>query len=799
MKNYTPILFVSLSLLTACGGGGGASGPTVSNNVPSERTVIIGDYTPVVIETYDPVEGAITATPDDEIYTQDLNKSGAEEVVIAGRSSQSFDMETDDINTWQNYEMQVYGWNTGDFSNETESWFEGTENSILGTEPSVHFADFDGDGHVDMAVPHGTDMDLYGPSHVYFNTGSSSFERVQIDHKDTWAHDAAVADFNGDGFDDFLVGSFRGNMSLSLGAADRTFEMYQSDNSPTGVGIAVGDFLGDDTVSIITTAGGNKQELYTWNIENDELVLTRESVLPDVRFELSKWDDERAAQEDEYSTIRAITFDFDNNGIDDVVTISTLDKDDNVHGYTEVQFLQNDGSGNFTDVTDNILKDFDTNQLAPYNPVLVDVNDDGLMDILLSSIAFAEEPSTSILVQEAGGTFREQFVDEFSAYNDTLNSLGDDNLVADPVHSIVSGPDNTRYLVSVGLVTDQESGDYKNRVFLSEIGNEGTITVSNTVSALKAQWPWITDSQAQEILSLTSSGIVEGMPVIDYYKAMSPVGNLSLVSKGGKKFYTIAGHVSGVKLGNNVPVLATDSVGRTFSVNLDRSVYTAATSWDTYTSHIDQSFVDYNVRSSNLVGGKNLLLGGVSLHQENADLNNYSLSLPTVKISENAFLTASFTEVDFSPWLSMSGIWGEVNKSNITEGTLTVKEGNWIANTGIMHTQTSINPGLITSVNDIYAAWGDFGWRHKNNKFGVYGGIDPVVVSGSVNVSLPEAVDNNGNVSYSNNEISLFSVNNYYIRTHAEHSFSDGLSVIASGIVRQNNKNNLVVNVNWEF
>ena len=80
-------------LVVACSGGGGGSGFSPSGT---------GTVSPVIIQTYDPIPGDIIATPNNDIFAKDLNGSGAEEVVIAGRSSQSFDMDTDDVSDWQN-------------------------------------------------------------------------------------------------------------------------------------------------------------------------------------------------------------------------------------------------------------------------------------------------------------------------------------------------------------------------------------------------------------------------------------------------------------------------------------------------------------------------------------------------------------------------------------------------------------------------------------------------------------------------------------------------------------------------
>lgn len=790
LNKFTFTIFLC-GIITGCVSGGSTNDRTWNPDTSSAS--------PVLIDSYSPVPGPTYASVDNDIFAFDINQSGADEVVIAGRGSQPFTVGEDDPDTWQNYEIQVFGWNTGDFANETATWFTSNENSILGTEPSVHFGDFDGDGNVDMAVAHGTDMELYGPSYIYFNTGEDSFERTSIDHDETWAHDAVVADFNGDGFDDFLIGSFNRNMSLVLGGEDRELELFQSDASPVGIGLAAGDFLNDGSVTFVSTGGADNQELYSLDISEDgELTFTRESNLPDSRFELPKWDDLRAVQDDEYHTIRAITFDFVGDGIDHVVTISTLDKDDNVHGYTEVQFLKNDGSGNFTDVTDDLLVEFDTNQIATYSPQLIDINGNGRLDIFLSTRAFHDNPSTSVLVQQDDGTFREEFVDEFEALNDTLVDLSPNTVAARPQHAIVQGPEGENYIVSVSLVNNEDFSGTLNEVFLTEIGQGGTITVASTVDALINQWPWMTNAQANEILSITSSGHIDGIPIIDYRAAMAPVGSLSLRSKNGEYFNKILGHIGGVSINNDFQAIAVDDFGRGYEVDISPSVSNNAQNWNANINSLNSGSEFIMFKSKDLVNENKFSIHGTSIRYSNSDVDNYSIILPAISIRENMFLTPSFTEINYSPWLNMSGMWGEIEKSSIVEGVITAKRDNWITNIGLMHTTTEISPGLITDVNDIFSVWGEIGWRNDQKTSGVYAGFDPVILDGSVDVSIPTSFDENGELNYTNFNMPLNSAKSVYVRAFTTNNVSETLEITISGVARENVQS-AFFDVDWKF
>jgi hypothetical protein len=199
-----------------------------------------------------------------------------------------------------------------------------------------------------------------------------------------------------------------------------------------------------------------------------------------------------------------------------------------------------------------------------------------------------------------------------------------------------------------------------------------------------------------------------------------------------------------------------------------------------------------------LVNGESFSSHGITIQQDN-NMSNYRISLPSVVLNKNAFLTASFTDLDFSPWLSMSGMWGSINKTNITEGTLTFKKENWVVNAGVMHTSTDITPGLITSVNDIYAVWSDVGWQHEDNNFGFYGGVDPVVVSGSVSVSLPDSVDNEGNLIYNESTVPLISEKSFYIRAFFNKNIHNNLDMKTSAVVRNSGKTNVSMNFQWNF
>ena len=125
-------LAVSVSLaLTACGGGGGGPGLNSSSNPYLRSSVPY--HTPTSGGSFTVYSASSTKSAILDIYTQDLNNDSVQEVVVGGRMSQPAN-----VAEWKNTNLQIYGWNNSStFGNETNSWFAGVSNSIVGTEPSI--------------------------------------------------------------------------------------------------------------------------------------------------------------------------------------------------------------------------------------------------------------------------------------------------------------------------------------------------------------------------------------------------------------------------------------------------------------------------------------------------------------------------------------------------------------------------------------------------------------------------------------------------------------------------------------
>jgi hypothetical protein len=376
-----------------------------------------------------------------DMFFVDLNQDGIDEIIIAGRKTQP-----STISDWSDSFVHVLGFNTGALAVETDLWISAGQNRILGTEPSVRFGDFNGDGLPDIWIAPGTDMNHFGPGVVFMNQNGQYLSRVNLDIGDVWAHDSTVADFNGDGFDDILTVGWGPDQYMIFGRSDGGFDLVPQTFGAYGAGIVAADFLGDGSVTFVITDsfpdGNSDTGLFSWSWDNGGFRLDKISTLPMERFYLDKWDDPKHDWTWQPHSIRVLSHDFDQDGLTDVI-VTTLYNDNNNdgHAYTELQFLKNQGQGIFQDVTDTILVGLDHNITAA--PRLVDVNRDGLLDIWLTGVDTNQgENSSRVLLANSDGTFTEFLADILSDFR--IDVGGDPALV-----HWVQGPNDQDYLISL--------------------------------------------------------------------------------------------------------------------------------------------------------------------------------------------------------------------------------------------------------------------------------------------------------------------------------------------------------------
>jgi hypothetical protein len=125
--------------------------------------------------------------------------------------------------------------------------------SPLATESAtiIVAADLDGDGRVDLFVPHRDG----GQNLIFWNDGTGRFAAVpsRVGSEHSWIRAAAAADINGDGIRDLVVGDERAGTFLYLGVGHRSFDAPAALGSGPGApyAIAVADLNRDGRPDIV--------------------------------------------------------------------------------------------------------------------------------------------------------------------------------------------------------------------------------------------------------------------------------------------------------------------------------------------------------------------------------------------------------------------------------------------------------------------------------------------------------------------------------------------------------------------
>lgn len=786
MKFRRTALSVSIALivgtLTACGGGGGGGGgsstmgPLVRPDVPY--------YAPVRVGTVTPVNSPEREYDSSSLYSQKLsdNSVSGNEVIIAGRMAP-------DAGTYYTYNLSIFGWQNGQLVDKSSQWFLGADRRIVGTEPSVKFADFDGDGRKDMYVSPYTDTNVYGPGSVFFNNGSN-FTRVDIDLGNTHGHDSTVYDLNSDGRSDIITMG----MTFSFANANRTFTTYRATNYPGGgASVAAADFLGNGTSTLIITdmdsGSSTNNRLYSWSISGSDVVLNQVSVLPPPRFTLPKWAGYNFAGSHD---IRALAFDFDNSGRTSAVIFSRPAFTNGVWPeYSEIQFLKNQGGGVFIDVTDNTLIGYNTKSASQYNPTLMDVNNDGLIDIVLGGASWSSgSPGSQVLIHTREHKYVASYATVLQAFQD--QALTQERLLNATAESgangvvFVKGPNNDLYLVTA--VSYVSGGQQQKALYLSRVGSN-TVNAQATADSIRQVWPWMSPAQVNQVLAQSSTTWF-GLNVLDPSKALSPVGELRI--PGINRSMTINGSVGGLALNgaaNHVKVL--DSLGRDFNINMSSTAFSMT---NMFARSIDA--IDDDTRSAQIGSAPIYRFNGLKFGASNDNLNMV-LGVGGIQIAKDTFLSAQYTKLPFSPFVQLNGSWGLVRSSDTIETSVNYRKNGWTAKTGLMYSATTIDAGLVTRVNPITSMWTEAGYEWSSLK--LYTGTLPRPVAGSANLSLPTSVDTQGKVHYTNTKVDVYGPTVQYARMSYNDRINRHVSYRVNGMVTTTRQHSVVGELRINF
>ena len=805
-------------LLSACAGGGGGGGgannpgssptPTPTPTPPSSSAVPFS--TPTSLGTINPLIGALPGTlyAMTQNYTADLTGSGAENVVVAGGLSSGANINS---SNWKNNAIQVYGWANGALVNQTSQWFSGNDNIITGSN-NIQFGNFNGTGRKSMYVGPFTDGNINNIQAEIFVNNGSSFTRYNIAMP--WGiGSAGSTTFMYDGVENIVALDYGPNTTFIFGSKTNNFRAVSVNNlDRAGSAIASGDFLGNGTITFAITDDSNSStskystRLYNWNLNPTTGAVTMDmiGILPMPILETTQFDSILNAYPNisggslRSNQIGILNYDFDGSGKPSLVVLgmpSNLDAP--IH--SAVQFLKNNGTGTFTDVTNSVLTGYDYTKAAS-NMAVIDLLNNGLPDIVVSGASGAQ-----VLMQISKGQYVASFANVISDFQNQVTGLqsgaGSGNVI-----NFVKGPGGQLYLLDV--VDTQQSGTQKT-LYLSSLGNSSSsLNANQTITTIKQLWPWMTDASANAMLATTGKTWF-GATIIDDTALFSPYGGLSIATAKGMA--PIQGYIAGVEFGSSdAQVTTMDSLGRSFNVNIGgmRSA-TYSNSFNMNGEHIDQ--YELTSHTEYLINGSVNTVGGLRAGSEGRNAGNtwtgkdegpsmlnkptqYTIGMPTYWRSRSGRWStgAQYTTLNYNPWLAFGGAWGQVTQTgNLDHAIRYVNENGFTAVAGTTYTTTTITPGLITNVAPIAGAWGEAGYRWENN-LGVYAGIKPILFSGNVTASLPTSVDNNGNTVYTKRTLALQNQTTGYLRALWSTDINKNLTYRISGTAMTNNQYRLM-------
>ena len=871
IQSIRPLVLISAVLLTACGGGGGGGGswPTTTTNPILKPDTAATTYyssntlsrygftagsrdtvpfsTPALAGTFNPYTSDSTKTAVSQQHVvNNLTGDGADSMIVTGRMSQPATS-----GEWVNSSIQLFTWKDGSFVNDTAKWFPNGTNSILGAENTgVHFADFFKTGRTDMLIVPATDMNWYGSSGssqawLFKNTGSQfNLSTIELGAQ-VWGHGSTIADLTRTGWQDAIITDYGPNTTFLMNNRVNGFTVYQARGNNDlfwgASSIAAADFLNNGSTQLVATdsracvgstgwsgCGASTTKMYTWAIDpaTNKLSINWARDLPAPILGNSS------------HNYLVINYDFNASGNQSLILFSSPGTSGGVK-QSAIQFLQNDGAGNFTDVTATMVTGYNTNTYGTYRPQFVDLGN-GFKSMILSGTDWSgtANNSTQILIKQSAtgpyvAAFQNIITDFASQANLVASTVNSGNQVA-----VVKDRSNNLYLVSTLQWHNDANSPMRMSTYLSLIGGQVTpVTAQTAFNAVKATWPWMSPAQVNQVLAQTSSTYLTdagSASVLNPDRLLNPVGALSIAGRNGAvALNSITGGVAGVNMSGFNQMQAFDSLGRNYSLNFATSSTVGPNSYTFNTEHIDQydltSHTEYmlngNTHTVYTQQGMAMRLGAESRNQFNMigtsllpkefgeqptyiypgtrpPQNQWSFGLPEIYRRGNFSTGLQFTSLNTNPWLNFTGSFGSVTSSNTLEQVMTYRRDRFTVQGALMMTTTNFKSGIITNVSPIIAGWAEGSYRYNELGFGdlgVYVGVKPTVLSGNVTATIPTGVDIAGNAVYTNAKMGVVSQTTTYVRALYTGVLDRHNAYRLSGMVTQNGQYRTMAEYRYTF
>jgi hypothetical protein len=411
MKNFR-YAFVGLliALFTACGGGGAVDGGGSDGKVLIQTNA--GSFeTPSLAASfsYSAQSGFKLAVR--YLYPIDVDGDGVDELLVAG-----FETQPNTPSNYKNTKISLLGWHNGQFANLTSQWLPNLADQVEGVGDVV-VGDFNLDGRLDIFLSAYADMDHNVNAYQLINKGGY-FEKSVVENVVGWQHGIAAADINKDGYTDVFALGYADSSRVYLGGPGGLTPQRLASYAG-GSGVAMADFLNDGSITAFIVDHGldraNNSVLMRFLKDDTGLItdLSRITTPPGPLLG------------DSGHNVRAKAFDFNADGLMDVLVFTR----ENWNGTqwpvnSRIQFLKNNGAGNFVDVTPEVLIGYATNSNASYKPIFLDLNGDRRIDIFLNEAQYSgTSNSTSMLIQKSDGTFVDTARVQLSAQVSTVGGM----------------------------------------------------------------------------------------------------------------------------------------------------------------------------------------------------------------------------------------------------------------------------------------------------------------------------------------------------------------------------------------
>jgi len=278
-----------------------------------------------------------------------------------------------------------------------------------------------------------------------------------------------------------------------------------------------------------------------------------------------------------------------------------------------------------------------------------------------------------------------------------------------------------------------------------------------------------------------------------------------------------------VKLENG-SAIAMDGFGRSFPINLSPTNYQGPNSFGSNSEHIDQfnlsSHAEYLINGS--VNAIPSPVGDLRVGFEDRNRFNtvsgdpsigattvynvpkqYSIGKPEYYRNGNLSAGIQYTSLNQSPWLNFSGAWGSVQNSGTLEHIFSYQNNGFSSRAALSRTTTTISPGMITQVTPIIGAWSEGGYRYADygalGDMGIYVGVKPIVLSGSVTANIPTSTDTAGNSVYSQTRMGVANTVTPYIRALYTNNIDKQTMYRLSGMVSPNGLFRVMSELRYNF